>query len=151
MKSTHQYGEKTNLALSLWVKLSRASSTFHRLAARDIATYDLTEPQFAVLECLGHLGAMPIGTLCKKMLVSGGNMTVVVDNLEREGLVERYSDPNDGRCINVKLTPEGERYIKAIFINHANFITQSLSVLSITEQQELSSLLRKLGIGLRGG
>jgi MarR family 2-MHQ and catechol resistance regulon transcriptional repressor len=150
MKSTQQYGEKADLALSLWVKLSRASSTFHRLAARDIATYDLTEPQFAVMECLDHLGAMPIGTLCKKMLVSGGNMTVVVDNLEREVLVERYPDPYDRRCINVRLTHEGERYIKEIFINHANYITRLLSVLSITEQQELSSLLKKLGLGLRG-
>ncbi len=149
MKSTQQYGEKADLALSLWVKLSRASSTFHRLAARDIAIYDLTEPQFAVMECLGHLGAMPIGTLCKKMLVSGGNMTVVVDNLEREGLVERYSDPSDRRCINVRLTHEGERYIKEIFIKHANYITRLLSVLSMTEQQNLSSLLKKLGLGLR--
>jgi MarR family transcriptional regulator, 2-MHQ and catechol-resistance regulon repressor len=76
-------------------------------------------------------------------------MTVVVDNLEREGLVERYSDSNDKRCINVRLTHEGERYIKEIFVNHADFITQSLSVLSISEQQELSSLLKKLGLGLR--
>ena len=149
MKATQQYGETADCALGLWVKLARASTTVHRLAARNIAGYNLTEPQFAVLECLGHLGSLPIGTLSKKMLVSGGNMTVVVDNLEREGLVERLPDPADRRCINVRLTDEGQRYIKKIFIRHAKYITQLVSVLSMNEQQELSSLLRKLGLGLQ--
>jgi MarR family 2-MHQ and catechol resistance regulon transcriptional repressor len=151
MKSTQRYGKKADLALSLWVKLARASSLFHRLTARDIATYNITQPQFAVLECLGHLGPMSIGMLCKKMLVSGGNMTVVVDNLERENLVVRLSEPEDRRQILVRLTPKGQKYFNEIFIKHAEYVTRLLSVLNETEQNDLSALLKKLGLALQEG
>lgn len=66
MKPTQKYGREAQLALNLRVKLARAFSVFHSLTARDIALYDLAPPQFSVLECLGHLGSMTIGTLSKK-------------------------------------------------------------------------------------
>ncbi len=149
MKTTLQYGKRADLALSLWVKLARATSLFTLLTSRDIARYELTQPQFGVLECLGHLGPMPIGELCRKMLVSGGNMTVVIDNLERNGLVERSHDPDDRRTIFVRLTPKGRRYFKSIFSKHARYVTKLASTLNESEQRRLAALLKKLGLGLR--
>ena len=150
MKTTKKYGKKADLALSLWVKLARAFSTFNKLAQDDIRRYGLTQPQFGVIECLGHLGSMSIGQLSKKHLVSGGNMTCVVCHLEKSGLVERVRKSDDRRAVVVQLTEKGVRMFHEIFVEHARYITRIASILSGKEQEELSQLLKKLGLGLRG-
>ena len=149
MKTTKQYGKKTDLALSLWVKLARAHDTFNRLSSTNIRLSGLTPAQFGAIECLGHLGPMLIGELTKKHLVTGGNMTVVVDNLEKEGLVERVVSKKDGRAFIVKLTAKGKRLFEKIFVQHAAYIEQLASVLTEEEQAELGRLLKKLGTGLQ--
>ncbi len=149
MKTTLQYGKDADLALSLWVKLARASSMFGRLSARDIERYGLTQPQFSVLETLGHLGPLTIGELGKKMLVTGGCMTVIIDNLERDGLVERDRSIEDRRVIKVSLTLKGNELFQRIFRQHATRITELASVLTEEEQIRLSDLLKKLGLALK--
>jgi MarR family transcriptional regulator, 2-MHQ and catechol-resistance regulon repressor len=148
MKTTKQYGKKVDLALSLWVKLTRAHDTFGHLTAANIRSFGLTSAQFGVIECLGHLGTMLIGDLTKKHLVSGGNMTVVVNNLEKEGLVERSVNVKDHRAFYVKLTPKGKHLFEKIFLKHAQHIVKLASVLSESEQAELGLLLKKLGTSL---
>jgi len=148
MKTTKQYGKKTDLALSMWVKLTRAHDTFNHLTAANIRSFGLTPAQFGVIECLGHLGSMLIGDLTKKHLVSGGNMTVVVDNLEKDGLVERSVSDEDHRAFYVNLTPKGKRLFDKIFIKHAQYVVKLASILSESEQIELGLLLKKLGTGL---
>jgi MarR family 2-MHQ and catechol resistance regulon transcriptional repressor len=149
MKTTEKYGKQADAALQLWVKLARASATFGKLSADNIRTFGLTEPQFAVIECLGHLGPLKHGELSKKMLVSGGNITCVIDNLEKENLVERIQSKKDRRAIMVRLTPKGQRFFKEKFIHHAKFITTISSVLTVTEQNQLASLLKKFGLALQ--
>ena len=149
MKTTMQYGDKADLALTLWVKLARASATFGRLTGKDIERYGLTQPQFSVLETLGHLGPMTIGDASKKMLVTGGCMTVIVDNLERDGLVERVRSTEDRRVIKVRLTPKGEKLFKNVFSQHAQVVERLASVLTTDEQLQLSHLLKKLGLALK--
>jgi MarR family transcriptional regulator, 2-MHQ and catechol-resistance regulon repressor len=149
MKATKQYGKKIDLALSLWVKLARAHDTFNHLTSAHIRTFGLTPAQFGVVECLGHLGPMLIGDLTKKHLVSGGNMTVVVDNLEKEGIVERSVNKQDRRAYYVRLTSKGKNLFHKIFIKHAEFIAQLVSVLTEVEQTELGVHLKKLGLALK--
>ena len=149
MKTTKKYGKKADLALSMWVKLARASSTFGRLTGVDIQRYGLTPPQFSVIETLGHLGPMRMGGFCSKMLTSGGNITVVIDNLEKENLVERMPAPDDRRAITIRLTSKGEKLFSEIFVKHAQFVTKIASVLSDEEQIQLSQLLKKLGTALQ--
>ena len=132
----------------MWVKLARASATFGRLTERHIHSFGLTEPQFGVLECLGHLGPLTLGELSRKMLVSGGNITCVVDHLERDGFVERVRAKNDRRKVVAKLTPKGNRLFLATFRKHAMFVGSVASVLDAKEQATLARLLRKLGVGL---
>ncbi|MFA6597615.1 MAG: MarR family transcriptional regulator [Ignavibacteriaceae bacterium] len=150
MKTTKKYGKKQDLALSMWVKLARAYTTFSKKSLENIRSFHLTEPQFSVLESLGHLGPMTIGTLCTKQLVSGGNMTLVVDNLEKEGLVQRIYSKEDRRTIIVQLTPKGQLLFNEIFLQHAAHIEKLASVLTEKEQEELARLLKKLGTGLSG-
>ncbi len=148
MKSRVKYGEQTNGALRMWVKLARAYAMFNKASAHDIRGYGLTQPQFGALECLFHLGPMTIGDLSRKMLVSGGNMTCVVDNLEKEGLVRRIQSEVDRRSVTVELTSQGRELIGRIFPQHAALIETVASVLDPKEQVELSRLLKKLGSGI---
>jgi MarR family 2-MHQ and catechol resistance regulon transcriptional repressor len=149
MKATKQYGKKVDLALSMWVKLTRAHDTFNHLAAANIRSFGLTPAQFGAIECLGHLGTMLIGDLTKKHLVSGGNMTVIIDNLEKDGLVERIVNDEDHRAFYVKLTPKGKRLFEKIFSKHAQYIVKLASVLSEAEQADLGLRLKKLGTSLQ--
>jgi MarR family 2-MHQ and catechol resistance regulon transcriptional repressor len=149
MRTTERYGRKADLALSMWVKLARASSTFGRLTGKDIERYGLTQPQFGVFELLGHLGPLTIGDVGKKMLVTGGCVTVIIDNLEKENLVERSRSTEDRRVIKVQLTENGERLFKEIFGRHAERVTELASVLTEEEQIQLSNLLKKLGLALK--
>jgi MarR family transcriptional regulator, 2-MHQ and catechol-resistance regulon repressor len=143
-----KYSQKTKSALDLWVKLARAFSVFNKKTSEQVKGFGLTYPQFAALECVGHLGPMTIGELSKKMLVSGGNMTVVIDNLEREGLLERIRDNTDRRVVLIQLTKKGRTRFNRIFPQHAGYIVDLASVLTRDEQTELSRLLKKLGLAL---
>jgi MarR family 2-MHQ and catechol resistance regulon transcriptional repressor len=149
MKTTKRYGTRADLALNLWVKLARAHSTFARQTSRDIEQYGLTPPQFSVLETLGHLGPLTMGELGKKILVTGGCVTVIIDNLEKEKLVERVRNTDDRRIIWVQLTDKGEKLFQHIFEQHAARVTELASVLSASEQEALAALLKKLGLAIQ--
>lgn len=149
MKGNIKYPEKTEKALALWVKLSRAYNSFSKKATENIKEFDLTLPQFGAIECLGHLGAMTIGQLSSKHLVSGGNMTFVIDNLEKQELVERVLNKQDRRTIIVRLTPKGKKLFDTVFSKHADYLTSLVSALSEKEVEQLSALLKKLGTSIK--
>jgi MarR family transcriptional regulator, 2-MHQ and catechol-resistance regulon repressor len=136
----------TVLALGSFVKLRRAvNSLSARLNTPLSKNHSLTETQFGVLEALHHLGPMPQARLCEKLLVSGSNLTTVIDNLERNGLVRRDANPEDRRAYLVRLTDSGRALITRVFPEHAARIRILLSALTQAEQRELSRLCRKLG------
>jgi MarR family 2-MHQ and catechol resistance regulon transcriptional repressor len=146
---THYKGApETVLALETYIKLTRAHSAFEaRLLGRgELGT--VTISQFGVLEVLHHLGPQCQGTISQKLLKSTGNMTLVIDNLEKHGLVRRNRSQEDRRQVLIELTPLGKELIEKIFPLHATAITEEMSVLTPEEQAELGRLLRKLGLGL---
>ena len=149
LKTTKKYGKKIDLALSTWVKLARAYSSFDKKSSESIKEFGLTQPQFAVVEVIGHLGPLKIGELCEKMLVTGGNMTLVLDNIEKLGYIERVPSREDRRAINIQLTPAGQKLFEEVFVKHAENITQFMSVLNAAEQKDLGDLLKKLGTALK--
>ena len=122
---------------------------FNQKSKNQVEEFGLTQPQFSVLECLGHLGPLRLGDLSKKMLVTGGSMTVVVDNLTKIGLVERLYGTKDCRTIYVQLTSNGIKLFQKIFTLHADYVTELASVLTEEEQLNLSYLLKKLGTSIQ--
>ncbi len=148
MKTTKKYGKKTDLALTTWVKLARAFSSVNKRSVENIRKFGLTQPQFAVIELLGHLGPLKVGEICNKMLVTGGNMTLVLDNIEKLGLLERIHSKEDRRTINVQLTEKGQELFNNIFTEHAEHITKLFNVLTLDEQKLLGELLKKLGLAV---
>ena len=108
----------------------------------------LTVSQFGVLEALLHLGPLYQKDLGNKILKSGGNVTMVVGNLEKRGLVRRVRDEDDRRHYSVQLTGKGKRLINVLFPEHAKRIVKEMNVLTPGEQVELGRLCKK--VGLRG-
>jgi len=133
------------LALSTYLKLTRASESLWNRLAPGLARENLTPSQFGVLEALHHLGPMHQRDLGRRILKSSGNMTLVIDNLEKRGLVRRERSVDDRRFIQVHLTDPGERLIRRVFPGHAAAITRELAVLTQEEQRALGNLCRTLG------
>jgi len=84
--------------------------------------------------------------LAEKILKSTGNMTLVIDNLCKRGLVERVRDEADRRYYQIHLTDEGQELIETIFPHHVKGVVEAFSVLSADEQTQLAKLCRKLGL-----
>lgn len=144
---THYQGSAEEiLALDSYIKLSRAFETVTNLINAHLQNYDLTISQFGVLEALFHLGPMQPGQLAVKILKSSGNLTLVIDNLVKRGLVTRQRREDDRRCIDIQLTAAGQALIEAIFPGHAAGVAQTMGVLTSDEQMQLSVLCRKLGL-----
>jgi MarR family 2-MHQ and catechol resistance regulon transcriptional repressor len=143
---THYEGTTEEVrALDTWLKLARATDSIGaRLLGRD-SFGDLTPRQFGVLESLYHLGPMRPGELSAKLFKSGGNITLVVDNLEKNGLVRRQRDSDDRRAVVVSLTETGRQRISSIFPGHVADIVEEMSILTAGEQETLGRLCRILG------
>lgn len=149
-KDLQMWTDEEHRALRLWIALARCTSTFTRVVAARVADYGLTLPQFGVLEALYHLGPLPLGGLAEKLLVTGGNVTYVMDRLEEQGLVTRTRCGEDRRIIRACLTDEGRRLVMDVFPGHAAFIHELVEVLDVDEQETLRRLLKKLGKGVAG-
>jgi len=147
MPNRHTGPPREVLALDAYVKLVRAAESVTRRLQARLTEAGLTTSQFGALEALWHLGPLCQRELGEKLLKSGGNITMVVGNLERRGLVERRRDPRDRRVARVHLTPEGEALIRGLFPEHAAAVAEQFGALAPAEQEELGRLCRKLGLG----
>src|SRR5688572_5361705 len=108
----------------------RAADSVTDRAHRHLAASGLTISQFGVLEALLHLGPLTQGALAEKLLKSGANMTTVVGNLERRGLVRRRREGTNRRFVTVRLTPPGRRLVAGVFPRHVAAIVAAFQVLS---------------------
>jgi len=145
---SHYQGTKTEIrALSAFITLIRASESVSAHLARHLDADSLTGSQFGLLETLYHLGPMNQTELAKKLLKSSGNITLVVDNLEKQQLAQRERMSNDRRCIIVSLTKKGQLLIRNIFPRYVSSIVKKMSTLTLKEQETLRALCRRLGNG----
>lgn len=134
-----------DVALKLFVVLARANAAVTAHLHAQAAEHGLTLTEFGILEVLYHKGPLLLGEVQKRILVSSGGVTYLVDRLEAKGLVERQACPNDRRARYAALTPDGEALIARIFPQHADLIEELMSVLSEDEQREAVQLLKRLG------
>ncbi|KJH73172.1 MarR family winged helix-turn-helix transcriptional regulator [Aliterella atlantica] len=143
---TRYLGTKEEIsALDAYIKLVRAAESVSTRLHRHLDAHKLTVTQFGVLEALYHLGSMYQRELAEKLLKSGGNITLVIDNLEKRQLVKRDREVGDRRCISVSLTDTGKQLITEVFPTHVAAVVKEMSILTLTEQAELGRLCRRLG------
>ena len=139
----NQSKKADKLALTTFTKLIRAAETVTADVHGELAESGLSISQFGVLEALFHLGAMCQKDIAQKILKSAGNITMVIDNLEKRGLVKRIRNEKDRRYFDILLTEEGKGLITELFPRHAQRIKQKMAILSESEQHALGDLLRK--------
>ena len=145
MPTHYQGDEKQRRALDVYIKLFRAADSVASRTIGPMTAAGLTPSQFGVLETLYHLGPLLVSQLADKHLKSRNNFTVVVDNLEKQGLVRRERSSEDRRAVWVHLTEAGREKIEQIIPEHVQVVVQDMDVLNAEEQEQLGALLRRLG------
>ena len=147
MRGRYRGNKTESRALRTYVKLMRAAESVTARTHRHLSSTGLTISQLAVLEALYQLGSLSQREIGQKILRSSGNITMVIDNLEKNGLVRRERNEADRRFFIVHLTDKGYNLINNIFPPHAAVIAKDLGVLTAAEQDALGRLCKKLGLG----
>lgn len=143
---THYQGTPQEItALDTFIKLTRATDSLLSRLSQHGTQGDLSPSQFGVLEALYHLGAMFQNELAAKILKSSGNLTMVIDNLEKRKLVRRVRDAEDRRKVQVLLTDEGRDLISHLLPGHVTAITAEMNSLTSEELNRLGELCKRLG------
>ena len=145
-KANYKGGKDEVRALDAYGKLMRASENLTARIHRHLAPKGLTITQFGTLEALYNLGPLNQREIGRKILKSSGNITLVIDNLEKRGLVKRERSKEDRRKYAVRLTAAGRTLIGTIFPRHAAKVVEEMKALTGAEQEELSRLCRKMGL-----
>jgi MarR family 2-MHQ and catechol resistance regulon transcriptional repressor len=136
----------TYRALNTYTKLMRAAESVTGRVSRHMSAAGLTISQFGVLEALLHKGPLCQRDIAAKILKSTGNITMVIDNLEKRGLVRRERDSQDRRYLTVYLSDTGRVLVTRVFDGVESSIVTELAVLSDAEQSQLGALCKKLGL-----
>ena len=143
MKTT---SKPTFRSLNTYTKLMRAAESVTSRVHRVLAAPKLTISQFGVLEALHHKGPLCQKDIAAKILKSTGNITLVIDNLEKLGLVKRVRDSEDRRYLTVHLTETGSELIAKVFADVEAAIVAEFAALTEEEEIILGSLCKKLGL-----
>ncbi|MEJ2677796.1 MAG: MarR family transcriptional regulator [Gemmatimonadota bacterium] len=138
-------------ALKLWVVLARAHAAVAERVRADLLRHGLTAAEFGVLEALYHKGPLLLGEVQKKILVSSGGITYLMDRLVAKGYTERKPCAEDRRASYAELTAEGVALMDRVFPEHAAMLQEALAGLNEDEKEEGIRLIRKLGLHAAGG
>lgn len=146
MGSHYNGTEQEIRALNTYLKLMRAAESMNSRLNPLLTEAGLTISQFGVLEALYHLGPLCQSELSKKILKSNGNITMVIDNLEKQDLVKRKRDTEDRRLVTVHLTEKGSTLVSEVLPRQVAAIVKEMNILTKFEQEGLGMLCRKLGL-----
>lgn len=149
MSTRYSGSAEEKAALDAYIKVWRAAHAMEVRANRHLAAHNLTISQFGVLEALHHLGPLSQRQLADKILRSSGNLTMVIDNLERDGLVGRERDLKDRRVMTVSLSSRGHELIELLMPRHVQNVLGVFAALSGEELTQLAALSKKLGLSLQ--
>lgn len=137
-------------ALKVWLRLLACANLIEaQIRSRLRAQFGITLARFDLLAQLERSPrGLKMSELSKRLMVSGGNVTGLTDELEKEGLVAREEDPSDRRACTVKLTPDGRALFSRMAAVHEQWVVELLSGLNGAEQANVYRLLAKLKASL---
>ncbi len=138
--------EDDHASLRLWLRLLSCTATIERhVRERLRGRFDTTLPRF---DMMAQLNREPRGLkmteLSRRLMVTGGNVTGLTDQLVAEGLVVRRGIPGDRRAYNVRLTPKGKRQFDAMAVEHERWIIDLLEGMPPDEREALYESLGHL-------
>jgi DNA-binding MarR family transcriptional regulator len=133
-------------ALRIWLRLLTCTQLIERRVRSGLREqFATTLPRFDLMAQLErHPEGLKMNELSRLLMVTGGNVTAIVDQVEKEGLVERLDEPADRRAFRIRLTPAGRKTFAEMARAHEEWVVELLSGLSRREQDELLKLLAKL-------
>jgi DNA-binding MarR family transcriptional regulator len=133
-------------ALRLWLRLLSCTVRIeNKIRLRLRREFNTTLPRFDLMAQLERTaGGLRMNELSRQLMVSGGNVTGITDQLEREGLVARTPCPGDRRAFTVKLTVTGLKRFREMVVRHEQWIVELLGGLTREEQEMMNSELWKL-------
>src|SRR5262245_18604182 len=133
-------------ALRVWLRLLTCTQLIEKqVRARLRSRFDTTLPRFDLMAQLErHPEGLKMNALSRLLMVTGGNVTAIVDQLEREGQVERLAEPSDRRAFRIRLTRAGERSFAEMARAHEQWVIELLGGLTRREHEELLGLLARL-------
>lgn len=139
-------------ALKLWLRLLACTTRVERVVrGRLRSEFATTLPRFDLLAQLErHPQGLTMRELSQRLMVTGGNVTGITDQLEAEGLVLRAAHPSDRRAFSVKLTPAGRRQFRRMAATHEKWIVELFAGWTNDEQAQVQSLLATLKLHLAG-
>lgn len=132
----------------LWVRLNMTFQLVNHEIQKALKQENITPPQLDILVCLGRTEGLTLGEIGERLLVTGGNITGLVDRLERSGYVYRERDQKDRRIIRAKLTPKGQAVHKEILPVFQKCLNNIMNILPSSEQRLLNRLLKRLSQSL---
>jgi DNA-binding MarR family transcriptional regulator len=138
-------------SLRLWLRmLSCTTRIENEIRSRLRTTFDITLPRFDLMAQLQrHPDGLRMGELSKRMMVTGGNITGITDQLEREQLVVRVQDVNDRRASAVKLTSAGRAAFDEMAAVHERWIEEMLADVAAEDKATMITLLSTMKRSLR--
>ena len=133
-------------ALRLWLRLLTCSQLIERQVRTRLRNrFDITLPRFDLMSQLErNRGGLKMNELSRLLMVTGGNITGIVDQLVKEGLVERVDDASDRRAWRVRLTRAGDKAFAEMARAHEEWVVELLSGLSRKDADSLMHLLARL-------
>ena len=139
-------------ALRLWLRLLTCTQLVERRVRRALRErFEQTLPRFDLLAQLERCPeGLKMSELSRRLMVTGGNVTALADQLEAEGLIQREPVADDRRATKLQLTPEGRRVFAGMAVEHEAWVVAMFDGLSRDEQRQLQQLLGKLKAGLAG-
>jgi MarR family transcriptional regulator, 2-MHQ and catechol-resistance regulon repressor len=149
MGTKYKGSKKTIDALNSYIKLIRSAESLSSKLNLMLSDYGLTESQFGALDSLYHLGPMKQKEIGWKILKSGGNITMVINNLEKRGMVERRKGEKDKRQFIIHLTSKGRKSLSELLPHIVKKIKKHFEILDKDEQKELQRLCKSVGLQLR--
>ncbi len=133
-----------HLDAKMIIGLGRAYRNAHKRSMRIFYDYGLTLPQFTVLEVLYSKGPLTVKEIINKVLSSGGSMTVVIRNLEQQGLIFRRENPDDRRSYLISISDEGRKLMDVVFPLHMESLGMTFSALTEEEKQTMVGYLKRI-------
>ena len=141
-------------AVKTWLRLLSCTTQIEIEIRRRLRThFDMTLPRFDYLAQLHRFHAeqpqgLRMNALSRYLMVTGGNVTSLTDELEKAGYVTRQVDPEDRRSFRIALTPRGRRAFERVAEEHERWVIELLSGLEFGEGQQLHALLGHLRLSL---
>ena len=150
METTRREREDLHTSLRVWLQLLTCTALIERhVRERLRERFDITLPRFDMMAQLDREPkGLKMSELSRRLMVTGGNVTGLTDQLVAEGLVARRGIPGDRRAYNVRLTPKGKRQFEAMAAEHEAWIVALFEGYPAGDREALRESLARLKVAL---